>query len=125
MSRTLQRSLMSMLRSSSGSREQQEKYASANVSPKMQFVIQSKQLTRQSSTELRDHLFVDTRRQSSVGRGAVFNMLNDSFSPKKPNGDNEVLETSMVEESDGEGQAQYEKFKNISLSSNKIVNNGR
>ena len=55
----------------------------------------------------------------------MFNMHNDSFSPRKPNGDNGVLETSNLEESDGEGLAQYEKFKNISLSSNKVVNNTR
>lgn len=51
-------------------------------------------------------------------------MLDDSFSPRKPGGDYD-LETGIVLESDGEGRAQYEKFKNISLSSSKAVNNLR
>ena len=42
-------------------------------------------------------------------------MLDDSFSPSKPKGDKD-LETGIIEESDGEGQAQYEKYRNVSLS---------
>ena len=51
-------------------------------------------------------------------------MLNDSFSPKKPGG-SFVQETGLVEESEGEGRAQYEKFRNISFSSSKIAQNMR
>ena len=51
-------------------------------------------------------------------------MLNDSFSPRKPDG-SFVQETGMVEESDGEDRAQYEKFRNISFSSSKIAQNMR
>ena len=52
-------------------------------------------------------------------------MLNDSFSPRKLGGNLEINETGMVQESEGEGQAQYEKFRNISLSFSKMVNNVR
>ena len=51
-------------------------------------------------------------------------MLNDSFSPRKPGGDRD-FETGIIEESDGEGQAQYEKYRNVSLSQAVMVSNVR
>ena len=82
-----QRSLRTIARSSSGSLENRDKYASARVSPKISCIAISKTQTRQTSVDLRDQNLLDARQQNSGRRGAVFNMLDDSFSPRKPDGD--------------------------------------
>ena len=55
---------------------------------------------------------------SSSTRGAIFDMLNDTFSTKKPIG---YLETAQIYESEGESRAQFEKYKNTVIS-NKLRN---
>ena len=54
----------------------------------------------------------------------MLNMLDDSFSPRKPDGDQD-RETGIIVESDGEGRAQYEKYRNIAFSQAQLVNNAR
>ncbi len=53
--------------------------------------------------------------------GAIFNMLNDSFSPRKPGGDIELAEITASEEED---QARQEKESNtVAKASGNITRN--